>query len=325
MTRIATTRAPKPAPPPREAPLRPQLEVRDLELVLSLASAGSTAAAASALHITQSAVSRALAQAEDRLGTQLFARTARGVLLTPAGERLVAGARPLLDDLCKLERHVAAPAAPVTRVRLVCECYTAYRWLPSAMEGLRKRLPDLQIEVALEETKDPVQALVDERIDVALLTTATIPKTNGKLVEEPLLSDEVVFLVSKTHPLARTGSLTKKDLAAYPLITSHTPPSEARWFAARVFGRQRPKLTFMRLPLTEAIVDAARAGMGIAILSEWMVTAYLGGDDLVVKRLGTGPLRRPWRIAYRAEVADAAQRLIGTLIASAPRLSAASA
>lgn len=79
----------------------------------------------------------------------------------------------------------------------------------------------------------------------------------------------------------------------------------------------------MRLPLTEAIVHAARAGMGIAVLSEWMAKAYLGTGDLVVKRLATGPLRRPWRIAYRTEVEDAARRLTSTLVGAAPRLTAA--
>jgi LysR family transcriptional regulator for metE and metH len=302
---------------------RPRLEVRDLELVLALAAAGSTAGAAAALHITQSAVSRALAQSEDKIGVKLFARTARGVAPTPAGERLAAGAGPVLAELVRLEQEVASPAAPVTKVRLVCECYTAYRWLPSAMENIRKRLPGLSIDIALEETHEPVQALVDERIDVALLTTGMLPKGNGKLVEHPLFSDEVVFLVSKSHVLARSGALSKKDLCSHPLISSNAPAAEQRWFTSRVFGRHRPSVTFMRLPLTEAIVDAVRAGMGIAVLSEWMATAYLGAGDLVVKRLSTGPLRRPWRIAYRTDVEDAARRLTRILVGSAPRLPAA--
>src|SRR5882724_9631817 len=89
---------------------RPQLEIRDLELVLALASAGSTAGAASAMHITQSAVSRALAQAEDRLGARLFDRNARGLLPTVAGRRLIEGAGLVLAQLRELEQRVATPA-----------------------------------------------------------------------------------------------------------------------------------------------------------------------------------------------------------------------
>ncbi|XXX72551.1 LysR family transcriptional regulator [Sorangium sp. So ce134] len=314
---------PLPAPPALGP--RPQLEIRDLELVLALSAAGSTAGAASAMHITQSAVSRALAQAEDRVGARLFERTARGVTPTAAGERLIAGAGLVLAQLRELEREVAAPAAATTRVRLVCECYTAYRWLPSAMASLRRRLPRLEVELAVEHTHDPVGALVRDEIDVALLTTSSLPSAReggGALVERPLFSDEVVFLVSRSHPLAGRGSLTRDHLRKGPLITSHTPPAEARRFMSAVFGRQKPRLEFLRFPLTEAIIDAARAGMGIAVMSEWIAHGYLADGDLLVKRLSSGPLRRPWRIACRRASEDAAERLVAALESSVPRLAA---
>jgi LysR family transcriptional regulator for metE and metH len=302
---------------------RPQLEIRDLELVLSLAASGTTAGAASAMHITQSAVSRALTQAEDRVGARLFDRTVRGVAPTASGERLIAGAGLVLAQLRELEQLVTAPAVAPTRIRLVCECYTAYRWLPSAMANLRRRLPGLEVELAIEHTRDPVGALVADEIDIALLTTAALPAVRaagGAFIERPLFSDEVIFVVAKSHPLAGGKSITRDDLRAHPLITAQTPPAEARWFLASVFGRHQPKVKFMHLPLTEAIIDAARAGMGIAVLSEWMASGYLGGGDLVVKRLSSGALRRPWRIAYRREAASAAERLVGALASAAPHL-----
>jgi LysR family transcriptional regulator for metE and metH len=320
--RITTVSGAAPAWP------RPQLEIRDLELALSLAAAGTTAGAASALHITQSAVSRALAQAENRVGARLFERTARGVTPTAAGERLVAGAGLVLAQLRELEQQVAAPAVAPTRLRLVCECYTAYRWLPSAMASLRKRLPRLEVELVVEHTHDPVGALVRDEIDIALLTTAALPSeraARGAFAEQPLFSDEVIFVVAASHPLAGRRSITRDDLRSHTLLSSSTPPAAARWFMTSVFGRQKPRLDFVRLPLTEAIMDAARAGMGVAIVSEWMASGYLGGDDLVVKRLASGPLRRPWRIAYRREAEGAAERLVGTLQGSASRLSVARA
>ncbi len=317
MSRIAS-----PPAPPALGP-RPQLEVRDLELVLSLAAAGSTAGAASTMHITQSAVSRALAQAEERVGARLFERAARGVTPTAAGERLIAGAGLVLAQLRELEREVAAPAAATTRVRLVCECYTAYRWLPSTMASLRRTLPRLAVELAVEHTQDPVGALVRGDIDVALLTTASLPRAReggGALVERPLFSDEVVFLVSTAHPLAAQGSLTRDHLQRSPLLTPSASPAEVRWFMSAVFGRRKPRLESLPFPLTEAIIDAARAGMGIAVLSEWIADGYLGAGDLRVKRLSSGPLRRPWRIACRRASACVADSLIAALRSSAPRL-----
>lgn len=299
------------------------LEVRDLELVLALIASGTTAAAASALNITQSAVSRALAQAEQRVGMMLFERTARGLTPTLAGQRLAEGARLVLAQLYELERQLAAPAAVPTRLRLVCECYTAYRWLPSAVAALRSRLPHLSVDLRVEHTNEPAAALVRGDIDVALLTGAPLSAVRAApaaIVERPLFSDEIVFVLSSAHPLAQRRSLTPDDLRENRLITATVPASEARWFSTRVFGRRRPKLDVIRFPLTEAAIDAARAQLGIAVLSEWVANGYLTGDDLVVKRLASGPLRRPWRIAYRRDLADAVELLASGLESSRPRL-----
>ncbi|HKO50173.1 MAG TPA: LysR family transcriptional regulator [Polyangiaceae bacterium] len=303
---------------------RPQLEVRDLQLVLALAEAQSTAGAAQSLHVTQSAVSRALAQAEERLGLALFERSARGVLPTLAGSRLIAAAPRLLGELRELERCLAAPVVPPRSVRLVCECYTAYRWLPSALAHLRELMPDLELSIAYDHTRDPMQGLLRSQVDIALLTTARLPQGDARrtLAELPLFSDEVVFLISARHRLAHQKAISARDLCEERLITSHAPPAEATWFLREVFGRRKPKLELLRFPLTEAIVDAARAGLGIAVLSEWMASGYASDRELVIKRLANRPLRRPWRIAYQRSATEVAERLIGALSASAPKLGA---
>jgi LysR family transcriptional regulator for metE and metH len=302
---------------------KPKLDVRDLELVLALASAGSTVGAAARLHLTQSAVSRGLILAEQKIGTRLFHRDARGLAPTPAGERLIKGAGAVLAQLVELEAHVKEPVAQRTRVRLVCECYTAYRWLPSALLRLRQDLVGLDVNLALDHAGNPASALRDGDVDVALLTTARI---RAPLLEQRLFSDEIVFVMSKTHPLAARTTIEPQDLTRYTLIGSNqTPEPEQRWFFAQVFGRTKPKLDFLRLPLTEAIVDAARAGMGVAALSEWIAGPYLEGGALTVRRLHGRPLCRPWRIAFRREVSDAALRLAAALEHAAPRAYSAGA
>ncbi|NVB80282.1 MAG: LysR family transcriptional regulator [Kofleriaceae bacterium] len=294
---------------------RPSLEVRDLELVLALADAKSTVRAASRLHLTQSAVSRGLLNAEDKLGVSLFERTAKGLTPTAAGAELIAGASAVLAQLVELEERARTPDDPVVRVRMVCECYTAYRWLPSALVNLRRGSSRLEVELSVEHTSAPVPALEAGKLDVALLTTSRV---RAPMRELPLFADEIVFIVAADHPLARRASITADDLRDYPLISSTaTPEPELRWFGAAVFG-SRPPTSRLRFPLTEAIVDAARAGMGVAVLSEWIAAPYLD-SSLVAKRLRK-PLLRPWRIAFRPEAADRARQLAAALGGLAPRI-----
>ncbi|WP_164018967.1 LysR family transcriptional regulator [Pyxidicoccus trucidator] len=300
------------APPPT-----PRLDVRDLRVVLALASAGTTAQAATVLHLTQPAVSRALLAAEDKLGTRLFDRSPRGLVPTEAGQQLVSGATRLLVELGDLEHRVRAPRVPPLRLRLVCECYTAYHWLPSVLATLRRSLPGLELALAVEHTQAPVPALVAGELDVALVTTSPVPRSGFE--ERQIFSDEIVFVMSAAHPLASRKALSREDVRESTLLTGQTPQAEAHWFMTQVFGRERPRLRFERLPLTEAILDVARAGMGVAVLSEWIASPHLGRGDLVVKRLASGPLRRPWRMAWRREVGDAALRLLAALESTAPR------
>lgn len=296
----------------------PELEVRDLRLVLALRAGGSTASAARSLSLTQPAVSRALLSLEERLATRLFERTARGLSATPAGERLATAARQLLTSLREAESWVRAPAVPPRRVRIVCECYTAYHWLPSVLTALREADPSITVELATQHTDQPAAALAEGEIDVALLTAARVRSEH--VVERPLFADEVVFVLSPKHELASKRALTPADLRSTVLWTGNIRAAESNWFMRSAFGRARPRLRVERLPLTEAILDMARARLGVAVLSEWVARPQLGRGDLVVRRLERGPLLRPWRFAYRRELGDElATRLQRALANAAPR------
>jgi len=181
---------------------------------------------------------------------------------------------------------------------------------------LKASVPDLSIELSVDHTADPLAALTEGKVDIAMLTAAEV---KGGLEQAPLFSDEIVFVVAKTHPLAQKKALTPRDLKSATLLSSsRVSPGESHWFLSSVFGRARPRLHFERLPLTEAIVDLTRAGLGVAILSKWIAAPQLKGGDLVAKRLTTGPLLRPWRLAWQRHHRDAAMRLGAALATTAP-------
>src|SRR5690606_7889329 len=138
----------------------PQLDVRDLRVVIALGTAGTTAAAAEVLHLTQSAVSRALAVAEDHAGVELFTRTPRGLVPTAAGARVLEAAPPLLAELVSLERRLREPEPRPRRRRLVAECFMAYPWLTQVVLGLRKSAPGVRLELPIEHSTRAVEALV---------------------------------------------------------------------------------------------------------------------------------------------------------------------
>src|SRR5881394_3907196 len=82
------------------------LEIRHLRLVAAVADVGSLTRAGDRLHLTQSALSHQLRDIEARLGTTLFRRAGKRLVLTPAGERLLASARDVLDRLKRTEDDI---------------------------------------------------------------------------------------------------------------------------------------------------------------------------------------------------------------------------
>jgi LysR family transcriptional regulator for metE and metH len=300
-------------------PAASRLDIHDLRLVLALATARTTAAAAETLYLTQPAVSRALLGLEHRLDTKLFDRSPRGLAPTEAGRTLLAHASRLLKEMSALEMQVRGQAVPVQRLRLVCECYTAYHWMPSALQGIKASLPGMELSIALECTADPMAALLQGEIDVALISEAPTPRSR-RLVDKPLFSDEIVFLMAASHRLASRASLTRADLEAEPLYTSRAPTPDMGWFLKPLAGRRGARaLDFRTLPLTEAVVDFARAGLGVGVLSEWVAEPHLKRGDVVARRLASGPIRRPWRLVWRKEVQDAALLLWRVLEKASPR------
>lgn len=291
----------------------PSLEVRDLRLVLALMATGTTARAADILHLAQPSVSRALCSLEERLGARLFERTSRGLVATDAGERLGERARAVLGELDGLERSLRTPVER-RRLRVVCECYTAYHWLPSTLAVLRRDAPGIELSLRLRFTKQPFAALQSGELDAALLSTPA--RSTKEILVKPLFQDELLFVVATDHPLASKRALTPDDLRRHPLLTAPPSANESEWFLGRVFGKAQPQLDVSPIPLLESAVDLARAGMGIAIVTEWAIGTYLERGGCVAKRLTVGPLQRPWHFAWRREIGDAGPSLLQALQAS---------
>src|SRR6185295_5358301 len=122
------------------------LEVRHLRLVAAVADVGSLTRAGDRLHLTQSALSHQLRDIESRLGAALFLRVGKRLVLTPAGERLLASAREVLERLHQTEHDIRQMGRDRAGVlRLTTECYTCYHWLPPLLTKYRRKFPKVEV------------------------------------------------------------------------------------------------------------------------------------------------------------------------------------
>jgi LysR family transcriptional regulator for metE and metH len=267
------------------------LEIRHLKLLTAVAEEESVTAAGKRLHLTQSALSHQLRDAEEKLGTALFLRLGKRMALTAAGKKLLEAARRILKDLKEAESQVLALNGDTHgMIRLSTECYTCYHWLPPVLASFHSRFPKVEVCIDMEATHRPAEELLAGNLDVAVMNC---PPEHKNLQLSPLCEDELVVVVSPQHPLVTRRRIQPQDLAHETLLIY--PPREESTLITKVLEPAGVELgRVMEIPLTEAIVEMVAAGAGIALLARWAVSPHLESRRIVGRPLGNPGFRRHW-------------------------------
>jgi len=268
------------------------LEIRHLRLIAGISDAGSMTKAAERLHLTQSALSHQLRDIEARVDTPFFVRLGRKMVLTAAGRRVLETARRVIADIERAEEDVRRLAGNTDGVIRVCtQCYTGYHWLGPLLTAFQRKHPRVTVHVAADATDRPVEALLDGHIDLAILID---PVRDKRVRLRALFTDEMVAVVAKGHPLARRGWVSPAQLAAEHVLVYSSVPEESFLFQRVLgpLGLKPAKVSFIML--TEAMIELARAGMGIGILPRWSAQRAIASGAVVPLSITRKGLRRRW-------------------------------
>jgi LysR family transcriptional regulator for metE and metH len=270
------------------------LEMRHLKVVAAVAEEGSVTRAATRLHLTQSALSHQLRDAEDLLGRRLFERRSRKMILTPAGERLLRSARAVMDEIAQAEKEISGSKSETHGVvRLTTQCYTAYHWLPSRLKRFQKKYPAVEVELVPEATSNPFEPLLGERLDIAITHA---PVRNRKIHYTPLFRDEMVVIVAPGHQWAAKPFVSAEDFADEDLII-YPPKSESSVLLQFLNPARIAPRRIREVMLTEAIVALVKERMGVAVVTRWSVAPQLASGELAAVRLTRAGFYREWSVA----------------------------
>ena len=268
------------------------LEVKHLRLVEAVATYGTLTNASKYLHLTQSALSHQLNELERRLGTPLFHRVGRRLVPTVAGERLLDAAKRTLTVLRRTEGSIKRIAAGNEAVlRLTTECYTAYHWLPAILDAFAERCPKVDVQIVADAARRPVNALMAGKVDVVVMNE---PPKNDKLRVIPLFEDDMLVVMSPDHRLAVQQFVRPEDFADEHLVMYSASTSNSMLFKRYLDPAGIAPRKISAIQLTEAIVEMAKAGQGIAVLARWAIEPHLRDGSLVALPMTRDGLRRQW-------------------------------
>lgn len=200
----------------------PQLD--ELRAFCAAVELGGIGRAAHRLHLTQPAVSKRLKALEDLVGTPLLERSAHGVTMTLAGERLYAHARKISADMEELAGVLEQLGGARQTVHLAISHTAAEYVMPKALVAMHRHT-SAPVEVLIANSRVVKRMIRDGEADIGVAACMEGETVDG-VENVPLLDDEIVVAVPLGHPWARRHSISPQELLASPVVRrdpgSHT-------------------------------------------------------------------------------------------------------
>ncbi|MFC1834681.1 LysR substrate-binding domain-containing protein [Thermodesulfobacteriota bacterium] len=225
--------------------------------------------AASELFLTQPGVSKHVKALETHIGTRLFDRLGKKVVLTQAGEilfetteemfRLLDRGLSRIDDLVGLRAGRLTVGASVT-----IGIYIA----PRVIKEFFETYPDVEVALDISLSREVVDKVLDDTIDVGLVGH---PVGDDRLMVSRFMQDEFVVVVSSDHDWASRQSIDPWELASQPFLVSRRGSGTKTVVEERLAeeGISLGKAT--EFGNTEAVKKGVQAGLGAAVLSKYTV------------------------------------------------------
>lgn len=185
-----------------------------LEQFVALARTKNFTRAAEELHLSQSALSRAIQKIEDQIGQPLFERKPREVVLTDLGELLLERAKEILN-LVEDTFSELSEAGRRGRIRLGAIPTIAPYFLPSLLGGFAAKHPEVSVVVQEDTTENLIKRCSHGEIDLAVLALPIVAK---HLEVEPLFDEELFLVVPVGHPLATAKTIKINAVENYPFV-----------------------------------------------------------------------------------------------------------
>ncbi|ANM04884.1 LysR family transcriptional regulator protein [Rhizobium phaseoli] len=258
----------------------PRTNLNDILIFMAVVDAGSFIAGGQAMGLSRSAAGKAVIRLEDRLGTRLLNRTTRRLSLTDEGRLFYEHGLGVLASVDEAEASVAGQrGAPRGVLRLtVPEAFGRLVVLP-IVEKYLLAWPDIQVEVNFTDRKADI---VEEGFDLAIRIGAMPSASENRLVSRVIAADRARLCASPSYLADRGEPCHIDDLAAHDCLVFSSRDQRQGWRfrgndGAWVKAQGRSRL---RLDSSEAIRDAAVAGLGIALLP-----GFLAAGDLAAGRL----------------------------------------
>ncbi|MCL4110480.1 UNVERIFIED_CONTAM: hypothetical protein GTU68_022362 [Idotea baltica] len=287
------------------------MDISSYKAFMAVADLGTFSKAAESLYITQPAISKRIALLEDQLGSKLFDRIGKRVILNQAGKALLPIAKRILEDMKESQRVIENLHGQVNGdLSLVTSHHIGLRRLPDTLKSFAENYPQVRLDLAFMDSEDACHEIEQGKFELGVVT---LPLSNQKRLKlTPLWSDPLTIAVSANHPLVKLAgeeiniTVLAKHRAILPAVGTYTRSIIEK----PVIQKQKSLDVILETNYLETIRMMVAIGLGWSALPTEML-----GDDLKGINVKGLKIERTLGIVQHANrsLSNAGQAFVGLL------------
>jgi DNA-binding transcriptional LysR family regulator len=275
------------------------MDVRDLQIFLSVAKHLNYTRAAEEVNLSQPSVSVRMRELERDLGSKLFEQLGKKVALSEAGQLLVpyatrliavmGDARQAIEDLQGMERGLLRIGASTTPGMYL---------IPQTVAYFKRHHPKIVVHLTVKDTRQIEDGVIRNDFDFGFVGGHLA----GDEVEVlPWMTDHLVLVVPSNHHLARKKSIKLADLRKERFIVREAGSATRAAVALHLKKADVEVETVMEMENPESVKKAVQSGLGIAFISKFAVETELKARSLVAINVNGLDINRELKIVYRKD------------------------
>lgn len=256
-----------------------------IKLIVKISETGNFTKAGEELHMTQPAVSRAVATIEAELGTKLITRNRKnGIVFTDVGERILIIFRNVLSELQKITELVAAEQGlEIGKVHIGAFPTACKRFIPKIIRTIEEKHPGLEVKLSEGSVDEVKEWLSSKSIDVGIIIP---PDKDFELV--PLMKDQLIVIMNLNHPLYQKEIIAIPDLQGEEIILGRGG-YELQIQSLFQDYKLTPKVRFV-VDHIDTALSMVQEGLGITITTQQNILSL--PDQVVFRELNPSTFRQ---------------------------------
>jgi len=275
------------------------MEVRDLQIFVSVAKHLNYTRAGEEVHLSQPSVSVRIKQLETELGVKLFEQLGKKVALTEAGQLLLPYAHRILTSVEDAE-HAIKDLQGLQRgsLRIGASTTPGMYIIPQTIARFKKHYPQINVQLVIRDTREIEAGVVKNEYDFGFV--------GGHLAGDdidvlPWLTDELVLIVPPLHRLARKKVVKSDELVNEPFIGRELGSATRAALTSHLKEWNVQLETVMEMENPESLKKAVQSGLGIAFISKFAIESETRAKTLATIRVSKLIINRELKIVYRKD------------------------